>query len=222
MRWRGLACASPPWQADCSATVRCVAVTSWPWQPIARPPCAARLPRCPGIPIAQLPCAARPHRLPVSRRPRRLPSTSGVPRVSPEADPVFSGERFLLPMPLAAQGLSARTSRFFSRPQDICCLSPVHSRFPPRRAQLRPQGRGITGRWSAGAGLPPCPDRHSRRPSRTAAIGRSSRRADRGSSSEVASSSAHLCAGGQRAQSESRASAGRLRCISPPTAHPHD
>jgi hypothetical protein len=49
-----------------------------------------------------------------------------VPSVSLGADPVFSGDRFLLPIESAAQGLSVRTSRFFSHPQDICCLSSVH------------------------------------------------------------------------------------------------
>jgi len=38
---------------------------------------------------------------------------SDVPWVSPGADPVFSGERFLLPQMRAAQGLSASSSRFF-------------------------------------------------------------------------------------------------------------
>jgi hypothetical protein len=54
----------------------------------------------------------------------------------PRADPVFSGERFLLPIGWAAQALSARTSRFFCRPQDIWRLSPVHGNFPPRRPQV--------------------------------------------------------------------------------------
>jgi hypothetical protein len=74
-----------------------------------------------------------------SRRPRRSPSPSSVPLVSLGADPVFSGERFLLLTECIAQGLSARSSRFFSHPQDICCLSSVHGRFPPDRAQVYPQ-----------------------------------------------------------------------------------
>ena len=80
-----------------------------------------------------------------SRRLRQSPGPSSGPVVSLGADPVFSGERFLLPTHCAAQDLSARTSRFFSHPQDICCLSSVHGRFPLRRAQVYPQDLGITG-----------------------------------------------------------------------------
>ena len=57
----------------------------------------------------------------------------------PREDPVFSGEEFLLPIGPAAQGLSARSSRFFFHPHDICRLSPMHSNFPLRRAQAYPQ-----------------------------------------------------------------------------------
>jgi hypothetical protein len=119
-------------------------------RPIARPPRIAwRLPRRISKPIAQKLSAAWRHRSSGSRRPRRLPGPSIVPLVSLGADPVFSGERFLLPIGSAAQALSARTSRFFSRPQDICCLSPVHGGFPPRSTQLRPQLLGITGPLAA-------------------------------------------------------------------------
>ena len=76
-----------------------------------------------------------PPSAPVARPFRR---SLGFPRVVP----VFSGERFLLLIESAAQGLSARTSRFFSHPQDICCLSPVHGYFPPRRAQVVHRTRG--------------------------------------------------------------------------------
>ena len=88
--------------------------------------CCVALPRRPGEPIAQLPCAARAPLVPDSRHAVRSPRPCCVPSVSLGADPVFSGERFLLPIESAAQGLSARTSRFFSHPQDICCLSSVH------------------------------------------------------------------------------------------------
>jgi len=91
-----------------------------------------------------MPCAAWRHRCQIPRRPRRLPGPSVVPVVSLGADPVFSGERFLLPLSSGAQGLSARSSRFFGHPQDICCLSPVHGCFPPGHAQVRPQQLGIT------------------------------------------------------------------------------
>jgi hypothetical protein len=93
--------------------------------------------------------------------PRHQPVTrpSDVPRVAPEADPVFSGEEFLLRIEGAAQGFSARSSRFFSHPQDICCLSPVHVRFPLRHTQARPQKLWIT----------PQPDRSSP-PERTGAV----------------------------------------------------
>jgi hypothetical protein len=84
-----------------------------------------------------------------SRRPRRSPSPSSVPLVSLGADPVFSGERFLLLTQCLAQGLSARSSRFFSNPQDICCLSSVHGRFPPHRAQVYPQVLRKTGTQGA-------------------------------------------------------------------------
>ena len=74
-----------------------------------------------------------------------LPSSLGFPG----ADPVFGGERFLLPIGRAAQGLSARSSRFFFHPYDIFRLSPMHSNFPPRRPQAHPQlvwmtDRGLT------------------------------------------------------------------------------
>ena len=104
------------------------------------------------------------------RRPRRLPGPSIVPEVSLGADPVFSGERFLLPIGRAAQGLFPRSSRFFCRPQDICCLSPVHGRFPPRSAQLRPQLLGITGppTWGLRARTARAPrTHHPRRPARS-------------------------------------------------------
>jgi len=80
-----------------------------------------------------------------SRRPRQSPGPSSVPLVSLGADPVFSGEEFLLPTEAVAQGLSARSSRFFSHPQDICCLSSVHGRFPPSRSQVYPQHLRMTG-----------------------------------------------------------------------------
>jgi hypothetical protein len=72
---------------------------------------------------------------------------SRVPRVAPRADPFFSGERFLLPSALPAQGLCATTSRFFCHPQDIRCLSPVHNRFPPPRPQVYPQPGGNLQGW---------------------------------------------------------------------------
>jgi hypothetical protein len=70
-----------------------------------------------------------------SRRLRQSPGPSGVPLVSLGADPVFSGEEFLLPTECAAQAFSARSSRFFRHPQDIRRLSHVHGRFPPLHAQ---------------------------------------------------------------------------------------
>jgi hypothetical protein len=81
-----------------------------------------------------------------SRLPRRSPGPSVVPEVSLGADPVFSGERFLLPIGGVAQGLSQRSSRFFFHPQDIYRLSPVHGNFPPGRPQIRPQILWITDR----------------------------------------------------------------------------
>ena len=67
------------------------------------------------------------------------PALPASPPVSLGLEPVFCGEEFLLPTAPAAQGLSAISSRFFCRPQDICRLSPVHSSFPLAYAQVCPQ-----------------------------------------------------------------------------------
>ena len=119
MRWRGLAYAAPPWPADCSAAACYVALTSQHWHS----DCSDALCYV-ATPVSE------------SRYPRRSPGPSIVPVVSLGADPVFGGERFLLPIGCGAQGLSERSSRFFSHPQDICCLSRVHGSFPPRRPQF--------------------------------------------------------------------------------------
>jgi hypothetical protein len=111
MRWRGLALPHSPSCRSLSCSCRTLSRD----EPRGSPPVSA------------------------SRRPRQSPSPSSVPSVSLGADPVFSGERFLLLTQCIAQELSARSSRFFSHPQDICCLSSVHGRFPPHRAQVYPQ-----------------------------------------------------------------------------------
>jgi hypothetical protein len=67
------------------------------------------------------------------------PALPASPPVSLGLEPVFCGEEFLLATAPAAQGLSAISSRFFCRPQDICRLSPVHSSFPLAYAQVCPQ-----------------------------------------------------------------------------------
>jgi len=75
----------------------------------------------------------------------RSPGPSRVALGFPWADPVFSGEEFLLPTAPVAQGFSVISSRFFCRPQDIYRLSPVHGSFPLNCAQVRPQLLWITG-----------------------------------------------------------------------------
>jgi hypothetical protein len=89
-------------------------------------------------------CIARCPRNPASPVNAGLLDPPGVPRVTPEANPVFSSESFLRPVASAAQGFSRITSRFFCHPQDIWCLSPVHTTSPLCRAQIRPQIPGIT------------------------------------------------------------------------------
>jgi hypothetical protein len=120
--------------------------TPLPWRPIAQPPNAARLwarfagsrllgrqslrtRRTAGMPIAQIPSAARHLRLPDPAVRAGRPALPALPGF-PSGGARLGGEEFLLPTEYAAQGFSARTSRFFGRPQDICCLSPVHGCFP--------------------------------------------------------------------------------------------
>ena len=161
MRWRGLALCHAALATDCSDTGRCVTHAS----PHRQADCSAAAHR---VAVCLAALASRLLRCcllrgatgrQAPRPPRRLPGPSVVPKVALGADPVFSGERFLLPIGSAAQGLSARTSRFFSHPQDICCLSPVHGRFPPSSAQLRPQLPGIAGSLTSAPGSGPQPHR---------------------------------------------------------------
>jgi hypothetical protein len=151
MRWRGLALCPAALVSRLLGhrTLRCTRLAASAGRLLGRRASRGGCLAAFSKPIAQKLSAAWRHRSSGSRRPRRLPGPSIVPLVSLGADPVFSGERFLLPIGSAAQALSARTSRFFSRPQDICCLSPVHGGFPPRSTQLRPQLLGITGPLAA-------------------------------------------------------------------------
>jgi hypothetical protein len=167
---RGIALLPSP--AGCPADSFGVASPRFPRQPVARPTRSAwqsprrshqpvarllraawRALRCPGKPIARPPCATSRScpRNPASPVNAGLLDPPGVPRVSPEADPVFSSERFLRPVERATQALSAITSRFFCHPQDIRCLSPVHPISPPDRAQLFHRFPGIT---TGRSGLP--------------------------------------------------------------------
>jgi len=98
------------------------------------------VPRCTGLPIARPPLATR-HSW--CEDPRESVNAGhltrpGVPRVTPEADPGFSSERFLRPVPSAAQGLSRITSRFFCHAQDARRLSPVYAMSPRLHAQVHP------------------------------------------------------------------------------------
>jgi hypothetical protein len=110
---------------------------------------------CPGALVTRL----LGGRTPRSYHQRQAPAVStgrpalpASPSVSLGPEPVFSGEEFLLPTAPTAQGLSAISSRFFCRPQDICRLSPVHSSFPLDHAQVCPHFLWITS-LSVAAGI---------------------------------------------------------------------
>jgi hypothetical protein len=171
--------ASPrfPSPAGCPADSFGVASPRFPHQPVARPTrsawqsprrshqpvarllrAARRALRCPGRPIARPPCATSRScpRNPASPVNAGLLDPPGVPRVSPEADPVFSSERFLRPVERATQALSAISSRFFCHPQDIQRLSPVHRISPPDHAQLFHRFLGITTGGSGPASAVHC------------------------------------------------------------------
>jgi hypothetical protein len=161
----GVTLVPPTWPAGCPATA--CGVTAVPSLSPAGCPtasCGVTCARSPGRPIA------RPRRDEPIARLRRVPRSAAVVgtqsesgkrrsprparrfRVAPEADPVFSSERFLRPAEHAAQGFSGITSRFFCHPQDIRRLSPVHALSPLLRAQLDPQFPGITASESGPAG----------------------------------------------------------------------
>jgi hypothetical protein len=76
-----------------------------------------------------MPSAAWRHRCQFPRRLRRSPGPSIVPVVSLGADPVFSGERFLLPQSRSAQGL-------FREKFKILWPSTGHLLFIPRARLL--------------------------------------------------------------------------------------
>jgi hypothetical protein len=144
MRWRGLALprvpglpiARPPRAAWRSPHRR--------GGPIAQPPPTAwRLPRLPDKPIAQMSCSARRHRCQIPAIRASLPTLAAIPRFPLGRIPSSVVRDFYCQSSELHKGLSARTSRFFSHPQDICCLSPIYGRFPLRRAQACPQDLGI-------------------------------------------------------------------------------
>jgi hypothetical protein len=123
---RGVAVAPPPWRASCPAAASGVT------RPLH----------------SSADCSASACRRALLRR-RSHESVNaghltrpGVPRVTPGADPVFSSERFLRPVPRGAQGLSRITSRFFRHPQDAQRLSPVHEKSPRVCAQDYPHPWG--------------------------------------------------------------------------------
>ena len=124
------------------------------------PPCmrwrGLALPRGPGHPIARGPHASRLPPVSGSRCQHRLPGPSRDAPGCPGAEPVFSGEEFLLPTAPAAQGLSVICSRFFCRPQDIRRLSPVHGSFPLDCAQVHPQLLWMTGSPTPSRGCGAC------------------------------------------------------------------
>ena len=105
-------------------------------------------------------CAAWRHRIQSPDLRAGCPALPSFPGVSPWVVPVFGGERFLLPIGRAAQGLSARSSRFFFHPHDICRLSPMHTSFPPGRPQPCPQAfvdkAPPTSRPGSGLTTSPC------------------------------------------------------------------
>jgi len=161
----GVTLVPPTWPASCPAAA--CGVTAVPSLSPAGCPaasCGVTCARSPGKPIT------RPRRGKPIARLRRVPRSAAVVgtqsesgkrrsprparrfRVAPEADPVFSSERFLRPAEHGAQGLSGITSRFFCHPQDVWRLSPVHAISPLLRAQLGPQILGITtsgsGPWA--------------------------------------------------------------------------
>ena len=96
--------------------------------PIARQPRAAwRLPHRPGKPIAQMPCAARCHRCQIPAVRSGHPVRAAFPRFPLGRIPSSVVRDFYCQLSRQHKGLSAISSRFFSHPQDICCLSSVHS-----------------------------------------------------------------------------------------------
>jgi hypothetical protein len=145
MRWRGLALPRCPHRRLLGNRVLRGGPPHHTGKPIAQMPYVAwRLPRRPGKPIARMPCATRHHRCQVPAiRPGR-PARAAFPRFPLGRIPSSVVRDFYCQSSQQHKGLSARTSRFFSHPQDICCLSSVHGRFPPGCAQACPQDLGIT------------------------------------------------------------------------------